>query len=1603
METNKSIIRNLTIFSFTLAGISLAIMAYYFIYVNSRKEYLDQRNYRVLKRIGENIQTKNETLTQNRKSIYQEELIQLEKYVESHKDSLGVFQKPLSDTTLYPIEDLRRKHSSFFHFHTLGEKEKERSFTFFKHENVWHVNYDKISGIKDSLAKVIVSVRVDDVMDNLARKDVYDELLIFNVKEAKDSLTSHLMYSSLEGSFVPYEIQDSLSFFLDHQLDVRKRHRLGDVPYRIYVQPLDFHDTQLIICGLIGEERFTKEAQYISAFGVLIISLLIAVLLLALSPLRLIFIGKNEQLRTSDILFNTVSTILTVSLATMLLLDFYSFQRLDRTRSYSQLETLAKKIEGEFVAELCQIVGQLLAYDAKELTLEENDSHVAGMSSSSEEALKKNLIVNMLDSANFSLFPNKYAYFDHIVWVGGGDVVQQEWTIRKDPELFWKKTSEIGSTASGLERAIHKSDIEYIPKVSIKGREYLEKIKQGLGWKLLDCDFEQLIDSSLVVNEEQLAFVLESVKTRTKGENLAVVSKKSDKSWKGSQSKEEKAQIIFLSTYLYSVIRPVLPVGLGFCVIDDKGEVLFHSDPGKNLQENFLEECRQPGLASAIRARTEYYTQGQYQGAEHYLYLRSIGNLPLHLVTFQNKTFYRSIHEQIISLTVIFILLTCILSLAYIGVLILFNPGSYILKRNSFVFDWLRPNLHQGGKYRVLTINNIVTLTLTYFFTINTSIPATMSIIIFSFIATFTSVFLVLNISRYRVFKWEDHGRIIIWVLILLAISNGSLYLFLGDSDQSEINHVHLYEVLIVMVFLIMRLILLVSKEYHFKHLSKLFNYLNSLVSVVRKTIKVNSPYQGDSYLWFVFSWLLIISVLPTYKYYQIAYNRESKMLLQHTHMMLGKQLEERNRWIQKRYRLSNVDPQITRELYSKGVYYPLFSTDSLINNPSNVNLFSSLTHSKPHSTPGIEAFFTFLRPRYDQWARTTNQIFQNNRIWNWEIEEPAFFTEPRKLHFSYKKDPFANIYIISKVPTFSFLTFSSGKKEILFIILFILGMGVILTTAYFLVKFSVDKLFGQKVLQFPTPDAVALRATVRKIKNRHIFLVIPPRVIRVDYMDILKHDDDLLPGEPGRNVGYVHLADWMRQDGPHRNDMIEYIRNSDSEGPLDAIIIDYFEEAVEVKEGGLSKYEIISELLEKGKQIIIVSTLNPLQISEIYTSLEKAGDDVIKRQEIHRNNVKWSELLSDFNKIYYPQEHWGIVHRPFEIRELIEGKDVFLQVPQIFQSRERINGVAEEKRFPLEIMQEGNQISLKVYNEIVTNKHIIILDGEDDHINMDQKLDEIAYLRLKTDRESILIISNLSPVDIYWKVKSPNQSRSTYSLSYKRGIKEQAWRLLLSYFNKGFFRMDGGQLDRKEFIENVIRLECLRSVYLQEIQHDLIKRLRQNLINADDKMNSDKIILMIKSQAQLYYHSLWSSCSEDEKFLIYDMANDGVFNSDDVDAVQSLIRKGIFVKTANGISLMNRSFQTFILSNVSLTSTMLKAKKKDGSGTWNSIRVPISLTVIALAGFLFFTQKEIIDQTLAFSAALAAFIPTIRTIADNLRLFSFGKFIPKISLSKKK
>ncbi len=168
--------------------------------------------------------------------------------------------------------------------------------------------------------------------------------------------------------------------------------------------------------------------------------------------------------------------------------------------------------------------------------------------------------------------------------------------------------------------------------VPVDDRRYFREAKAGHTW---------------TVNGRP--YVLEWVRSMATGDVRAVLAK---------QSSHPDYPIITLGTELIDVSRAVAPPGVEMAILDENGDVVYHSDTQRIGYENFFVEADQNrGLRSAVLARRAESVSAPYWGEDQSMYVRPLVGSPWTLVTFRAKRLTRVLNVEGVLLTLMLLLL----------------------------------------------------------------------------------------------------------------------------------------------------------------------------------------------------------------------------------------------------------------------------------------------------------------------------------------------------------------------------------------------------------------------------------------------------------------------------------------------------------------------------------------------------------------------------------------------------------------------------------------------------------------------------------------------------------------------------------------------------------------------------------------------------------------------------------------------------------------------------------------------------------------------------------------------------------------------------------
>ena len=254
-------------------------------------------------------------------------------------------------------------------------------------------------------------------------------------------------------------------------------------------------------------------------------------------------------------------------------------------------------------------------------------------------------------------------------------------------ELFWVDQH-------GIIRTIFMASTpeDTLEKISIAKRDYFKIINGGGGW-YLDAN-------------PNYRFALQSIKSWLDATYEVGISKPTNMIWNFRGITDTMA-VIGLSTKLFSVMDPVLLPGYAFAVVDQKGDVWFHSEKEKNLQENFFEEAGyKPQLISAVKGRMRLAFNMSYTDKNCRALITPIAKWPLYLITYHDLGYRTTAIGQTLTTTFYLLLLLLLLIATHIGLFYLIKRKPSKLKKRPFLFQFLTP--HSSKKATIGRINLVL-------------------------------------------------------------------------------------------------------------------------------------------------------------------------------------------------------------------------------------------------------------------------------------------------------------------------------------------------------------------------------------------------------------------------------------------------------------------------------------------------------------------------------------------------------------------------------------------------------------------------------------------------------------------------------------------------------------------------------------------------------------------------------------------------------------------------------------------------------------------------------------------------------------------------------
>ncbi len=397
--------------------------------------------------------------------------------------------------------------------------------------------------------------------------------------------------------------------------------------YKIFSQPLRMPASLTVtngpwvMVGLTTVDRFRKESMKISYDVLIVFVFLIFAVSLSWPLLKLLFIGPNDELRPIEVLFIILAGFLGSSLMTLLVVNFFCFKSSLVDEMNGQLASFAATVDAHLHREIVDGIAQLDSLNRTFLFA---------------SPFRGERIANILAETSTVYLPRTYPYLEMMYLVDDTGKQVSKWSVRK-------------STT---------------PLIRVQERPYFQNVLHGRMWRIR-------VDSSKGAD-----FWLEPHLSLTTGgfESALAIPAKLESGKKG---------VVAMSTGPWSLFQTTVMQGFGYCVIDERGNVLYHSDDSRNLSENLFEECdNDRDLTSTVQTRNAGRVKVNYGGTLHTLYVMPVHDLPWSIVTFRDEEMLKSANVEVLSVSMIMFIIYAVL---------LFVPFAIFFFRHGWHAEWAWP------------------------------------------------------------------------------------------------------------------------------------------------------------------------------------------------------------------------------------------------------------------------------------------------------------------------------------------------------------------------------------------------------------------------------------------------------------------------------------------------------------------------------------------------------------------------------------------------------------------------------------------------------------------------------------------------------------------------------------------------------------------------------------------------------------------------------------------------------------------------------------------------------------------------------------------------
>jgi hypothetical protein len=328
-------------------------------------------------------------------------------------------------------------------------------------------------------------------------------------------------------------------------------------------------------------------------------------------------------------------------------------------------------------------------------------------------------------------------------------------------------------------------------------------------------------------------------------------------------------------------------------------------------------------------------------------------------------------------------------------------------------------------------------------------------------------------------------------------------------------------------------------------------------------------------------------------------------------------------------------------------------------------------------------------------------------------------------------------------------------------------------------------------------------------------------------------------------------------------------------------------------------------------------------------------------------------------------------------------------------------------------IATTGNWLTPRSAGDVIALNHF---EFGVDSADINAKKLEILESLVHVQHKQIILLSTVDPL-YYLNAGCPDTLVSGETKDLAQAIKIlDRWAVVLSTFQKvgveditsrnlcqAAEHVRGNYSDRDlcDFADYVMA-ECNHSAQLRSIGIAILNEYQQYR-----GLSKEQLVRELLERADSYYRVLWSTCTRNERLVLYQLAQDGWANPKNRIAIQQLERRKLIVvppqvsdkqpwpwardlaasrlKGPAGVRIMNESFRQYV-SNSQQRDEVEAWEREGEQSVWRFLKLSLGILAMAGAAWLLYSQQQFFNTVVAYMGALGAAAGVVFKLVSDLR-----------------